>query len=291
MYEPPNFDRIFGNGAYRHNCHTENQTISAQNWGSILTGVACEVHGFNNDNTATKSRNSESANGSIFRYVRAAMPDAKLVSFNNWGNINTGIIENDLGVHKVQRSTDILVVDAIDNYFSSGNIPALMFVQLDEVDHTGHTFGGQTKQYEKALIEADEHLGMIYDSIAKAGGMEDGLFILVADHGEKNGGGHGGHTAEEESAIVALAGKNINNITLDESVRSRDVAAIALHALGVEQPEHMTAVLPEGIFGEDHEVEDAKDGPVGFAKLWAKIKLFFVRLINILLAPFDAIKR
>lgn len=288
MYDTPNFDRIFGEGAYRHNCHTENETISAQNWGSILTGVACEVHGFNNDNTADKLRYSDSDNGTVFRYVREAMPDAKLASIVHWHNINKGIIENDLGVNKIQRQSDLMVVDAIDNYFSLGNKPAVMFVQLDDVDHAGHTYGGQTEEYKNALIEADTHLGMIYDSIYKAGGMEDGLFILVADHGEKNGGGHGGHTVEEESAIVAISGKSVNKMTLADTVRSRDVAAITLHALGVEQPEHMTAVLPEGVFGDNHGVENTA-GKTGLAGLWNKIKMFFIRLINLICAPFDFI--
>jgi len=37
----PNFDRIFANSAVRYNAKTEFITVSAQNWGAMLTGVSC----------------------------------------------------------------------------------------------------------------------------------------------------------------------------------------------------------------------------------------------------------
>ena len=38
--ETPCFDEIFSDGAVRYDAHSEDITISAQNWGSILTGVS-----------------------------------------------------------------------------------------------------------------------------------------------------------------------------------------------------------------------------------------------------------
>ena len=49
--------------------------------------------------------------------------------------------------------------------------------------------------------------------------MENGLFIVVADHGETDDG-HGGDSVEESSVVVALDGKSVNNITLPENVTS-----------------------------------------------------------------------
>ena len=253
--ETPCFDTIFADGAVRHNCHTEDITISAQNWGSILLGVSCDTHGLTNDICKINERNTkEDPLGSVFRYTRERYPDAELVSFNNWSAINKGIIENDIGVTKINKGYDSLLTDSIVDYINGGNEPTLMFVQLDDVDHAAHTYGGFSDNYYQAVRTADGYIGRIYDALVENGLMENGLFIVVADHGETEGG-HGGNTVEESSAIVAVTGKSVNNVTLSEGTRNRDVAAIVLHALGVEKPEHMTAIVPYGLFGAEKDKE------------------------------------
>lgn len=250
--ETPCFDRIFSEGAVRFDAHTESITISAQNWGSILTGVSCEEHGFTNAVCETTERTSAEGCNSIFYYAREKYPEAELVSFNNWSAINKGIIENDINVKKFNSSNDSLVTESIVSYLNEGNRPKLMFVQLDEVDHAAHAYGGFSENYYASLRDADAYIGRIYDALADNGLMENGLFIVVSDHGETSNG-HGGNTPEESSAVLAVQGKTVNSITLGENTKIRDVAAIALHALGIEKPSHMTAALPENLFGEEGE--------------------------------------
>ena len=284
--DTPNFNRIFADGAYRHDAKTEAVTVSAQNWGSILTGVAYDTHGFTNGWCEENERDSGSGNNSIFYYARQAFPDAELVSFNNWNAINTGIIENDLNVRKINRATDPLVKDAIVQYFQRGNEPTLMFVQLDSVDHAAHTYGGFSKQYYNAAKKADIYLGEIYDAIARRGLMEDGLFIVVADHGETTNG-HGGQTKEESSAILAVAGHSVNRVELNENVHNRDVSAIALYALGIEQPAQFISSVPAELFGESRE-RSVDSNPMSFGMRVFRMKLYvFVRMVNLLVGIFD----
>lgn len=284
--DSPNFDRIFADNAYRHDAHTEYITTSAQNWGSILTGVSYDTHGFTNDWCEKNERDSSSPNNSIFYYARKAFPDAELVSFNNWDAINHGIIENDLGVKKINRGTDPLVTDAIVRYLEKGNTPKLMFVQLDSVDHAAHTYGGYSKQYYSAAEKADVFLGDIYDAIDARGLMKDSLFILVADHGETTNG-HGGQTKDESSAILAVAGHSVNQTVLNENVYNRDVSAITLYALGIEQPEHFVSSVPEGLFGESRE-KTVKENPMSSAlRGLRKLLYVFVRMVNLLVSVFD----
>lgn len=253
--ETPCFDKIFADGAVRYDSHTENITISAQNWGSILLGVSCETHGLTNNICKKNERNTkEDSLGSVFRYAREKYPEAELVSFNNWSAINKGIIENDINVTKINKGYDSLLTDAVVSYLDRGNEPTLMFVQLDDADHAAHTYGGFSDSYYQALRTVDRNIGRIYDALVRAGLMENSLFIVVSDHGETDDG-HGGNTPEESSAVVAVAGKSVNNITIAKGTRNRDVAAIVLHALGIEKPEHMTAALPDGLFGEEREKE------------------------------------
>lgn len=283
--DSPNFDRIFADNAYRYNAHTEYITVSAQNWGSILTGVAYDVHKFDNGWCENNERDSSSGNNTVFYYARNQFPDAELVSFNNWSAINHGIIENDLNVNKINRGTDPLVVQSIVNYLNSGNEPTLMFVQLDSVDHAAHTYGGFSDQYYKAAEKADGYLGKIYDAVATNGLMKDSLFIVVADHGETVDG-HGGQTVEESSAVLGVAGDSVNKMLLSEDVKTRDVASIVLYSLGIEQPEHMTSVLPEGLFGEKSEktVEPYKTGLLD--GLLDSISSFFLNIVVFFLQYF-----
>ena len=289
--DSPNFDRIFGDNAYRHDAKTEYITTSGQNWGSILTGVDYETHGFNNDNTDTSQpkRTSDTPNNSIFYYVRQAFPKAKLAAFTHWLNIEHGIIEKDIGVKKVNRWSDPMVEDAIVNYFQMGNAPKLMFVQLDDVDHAAHTYGGFSDEYYEAAKTADTRLGYIYDAIEARGLMEDSLFILVADHGE-TAGGHGGQTKEESSAVLAVAGHSVNSVVLDANARNRDVAAIALYALGIDIPDHFTAKVPAGLFGKSRE-KTVEPNPAELPERIEHGFLYsFVRFANLIVGLFDFIE-
>ena len=289
--DSPNFDRIFKDNAYRHDTKTEYITTSGQNWGSILTGVDYETHGFNNSNTDTSQpkRVSDSPNNSIFYFVRKAFPDAKLSAFTHWLNIEHGIIESDIGVKKVNRWSDPMVEDAIVNYFQMGNAPKLMFVQLDDVDHAAHTYGGFSDEYYEAAKTADTRLGNIYDAIEAKGLMKDSLFILVADHGETDNG-HGGQTKDESSAVLAVAGHSVNAVELNEEARNRDVAAIALYALGIDIPEHFTATVPDELFGESRE-RTVDPNPMDTSeKIKYDLLYIFIRFANLIVGMFDFIE-
>lgn len=245
----PNFDRIFGNYAYRQNANSENITISAQNWGSILNGVPCSVHGYTNSSIADHKHTSKSKYLSVFYYVYESISNAKLVSVSNWEPINYGIIENDIGVKLHYYSTDDGVVSKSIAYINSDNPPTLMFMHLGNVDDVGHASGGFSNAYYNAVKNADTRIGKIYDAINNKGLMKDSLFIVVADHGmSKNG--HGGNSTEEKSVVVAVAGHSVNKVTLNANVRNRDVSSITLYALGVNKPSHFQSSVPDELFGE-----------------------------------------
>ena len=278
--ETPCFDRIFSDGAVRYDAHTENITISAQNWGSILMGVSCEEHGLTNDVCETTERTSDEEYNSIFYYVREKYPESELVSFNNWSAINKGLIENDINATKINAGSDTLVTDSIVGYLNNGNKPKLMFVQLDDVDHAAHAYGGFSEGYYAAVRDADAHIGRIYDALVANGLMKNGLFIVVSDHGETYNG-HGGNTPEESSAVLAVQGKTVNNITLNEDVKIRDVAAVALYALGIERPSHMTATVPGNLFADTDKsvAELCKYCGIEHKGFFDSIKCFFKRIV------------
>lgn len=289
--DSPNFDRIFADNAYTHTSVTEYITTSAQNWGSILTGVDYETHGMTNDSTdvSQPKKTSDTGYKTIFYYARQAFPKAKLVSISHWFNINHGLIENDIGVKKSWRNSDPMVVDAVINAVQAPVVPKLMFVQLDDVDHAAHTYGGYSDEYYAAVEKMDENLGYIYDAIEKRGLMENSLFIVVADHGETTGG-HGGQSPDESVAVLGVAGKTVNKTILGEGVHNRDVSAIALYALGIEQPEHFISSVPDGLFGDARE-KTVEANPIAAGdKMWHNFLYIFVRMTNLLVNMFDFIQ-
>lgn len=284
--DTPNFDRIFEENAYTHTSVTEYVTVSAQNWGSILTGVSYDTHGLNNDITGKKQRSSDTLYKTIFYYARQAFPNEKLVSFCHWRNINYGIIENDLHVHKVNRLSDALVTESIVSYFRRGNVPKLMFVQLDDADHAAHTYGGFSDEYYEAVEKVDVYLGDIYDAIDERDLMQNSLFIVVADHGETTNG-HGGQTPEESAAVLAIAGHSVNRMLLPESAHNRDVSAIALYALGIDKPEHFISAVPEGLFGESRLKAVAENPLCCERHALREFMFFWLHLVNLIIRPFD----
>lgn len=245
-----NFHRIFNDGAIKYGARTETKTDSGPNWTSILTGVSYFKHGAENGVVELSQERKFNRYPTIFKYVHDAMPDAELASINNWGAINKGIVENDIGVYQQTIGPDTATVDAICSYFDEGHAPAVFFTQLDEVDAAGHGYGSSTQEYEDAMIRADGYIGRIYDCLEENGLLEDGLFIVTADHGHKATGGHGRFSKIESYSTVAIAGKTVKKGgTLDKNTKIRDIAAISLFALGVRGTEwHFSAKVPANCF-------------------------------------------
>lgn len=248
--DTPNFDRIFADGAVDYTARTETIAVSAQNWGSILTGVSYLRHLLTNPSAAKRERDSSTRYPTIFKYVRDAYPDAQLASVVNWNVINHGIIENDLGVYE-WTGNDEEVTDHICAYFNNGNAPKLFFCHFDGVDAVGHELGSRSPAYYEEISKVDGYIGRIYDALEAGGLLENGLFIVVSDHGHLRLGGHLGASARESYTTVAVKGKTVvPGGAFDRDTRNRDVAAIALYALGIERPAHMSAVVPANLFSD-----------------------------------------
>jgi predicted AlkP superfamily pyrophosphatase or phosphodiesterase len=225
----PCMDELFADGAVTWEAVTSIPTISAECWGSMLTGVGPETHGLTNEIVSTRPYDTASPYPTIFRQVREAMPDAELASFCNWNPINSGIIEENLGVHKETADSDAGVCEKILRYLEE-NDPALLFVQFDEVDGAGHKFGYGAPLYLEKITEIDALIGKIVECYRAKGRAEDTLFIVSADHGGNTQHGHGGDTDAEKLIFIGLAGKEITKGTL-RNMRVRDIAATATKAL------------------------------------------------------------
>jgi len=276
--ETPNFDRIFEDGAIKYNANSENATINAENWGSILCGISCEEHNMTYESIAEYERKSSYGNNSVFKYVRDKYSLSELVSFCNWSPINHGIIENDINVKKYSVNDDEKLTGDILGYINGGNAPKLMFVQFDSIDHAAHTYGGQTKEYLDAITTVDTYIGKIYDAMDSKGLISNCLFIVVADHGEALNGEHGGDSQDEKDVTIAVKGRTVvKDYSFESDTRNRDVAAITLYALGINKPEHFSSVVPIGLFSDGNEEIIYEEGLVQM--LLKKVQEFFNKIL------------
>lgn len=248
----PNICKLFSKGATAYNASAEYPSSSTQNWMSILHGVAADVHNINGNPI-----DSSYPYPSVFNVVRQADKDANLCCIVNWDPIYTEMVEQDIGVIEDRAEDDLVVtrkvIAALNSYF-----PEIMFIQFDHLDGVGHGhgYGPNNPSYVKYQKVLDDYVDRILTAYDDAGIFDDTLFILTTDHGgtfyyENEGtqstGSHGGDSPEEMTVFLGVYGKTVANITM-ENMKNRDVAAIAIAALGLEIPEIWTSRVPEGLF-------------------------------------------
>lgn len=243
--DTPNIDRIFANGAVTNRCLTAKPTISAQCWGSLLHGVTPEYHGLDNGVAFNTPYPTDSPFPSYFRVIRENDSDAFLASFAGWASVNVGIVEDGLGVHKVSGGSDLQLTNSICDMLEK-KVPTSMFIQFNEVDYCGHTYGYGSKTQLEKITEIDSYIGRIFDAYKKLGVLKDTLFMVTADHGGVDFA-HGGDTDAEKYVLFAARGKTVEKGEIID-MEIRDTAAIVLHALGYEAPDTWTARIPTGIF-------------------------------------------
>jgi predicted AlkP superfamily pyrophosphatase or phosphodiesterase len=242
----PNMDELFAQGTVTYEAVTAIPTNSAECWGAMLLGVEADKHGLTNAIASSTAYDVNSAYPSIFRITREAMPQAALASFCNWDPINTGIIEDNLGVQKFTGDSDALICDKILTYLDE-NDPVLLFTQFDEVDGAGHKFGFGSRPYLAKISEIDALIGKVVAKYREKGYFEDTLFIVGTDHGGNLWRSHGGKSKRERLIFVGFTGKTVKKGVIKD-IRVWDIAAITVAALGLEAPGSWTGRVPEGIF-------------------------------------------
>lgn len=254
--DTPHFDRIFSKGAVTYEALASNPTISAECWGSMLLGVGPEVHKLTNPIVCEAPYPVDSPFPSLFRRIRRELPDAVLGSYCCWSPITSGIVEADLNVNSDAAVDDVLMPRICD--YIRGSKPTFLFVQLDTVDGAGHNYGYGAPGHLAQIHAVDALVGDAYNAVVDAGIQEDTLFMVIADHGgtpfDGLGASHGGWTEAERRVTFAVAGKDVCRGSIP-AMNIRDLAAIVLYALGLEQPEFSengwTAQIPEGIFADE----------------------------------------
>ena len=250
--ETPNLDRIFGGGAVTYHALSMSPTISAQNWCAMLLGASPEVHRYTNSSLGRIVHN-DPALPSLFRRIRAALPDAKIVSCSEWGSLNATMTSDDRdNVESYSVHGSGALMDIIEEKIAEK--PTFLFTQFEDVDSAGHGTEYGSEEYLAAIRLNDSYAGRIYDAYVRAGIADDTLFLAITDHGGIRNG-HGGYTDEEKYIYLAAAGRDVPKGEIGAAF-TRDLSAIVLYALGIDVPPYdergFSSQVPDGIFPEVH---------------------------------------
>ncbi len=242
----PNMDSIFAKGIWTPNCIASIPPISAQCWGSMMTGVKPALHQLNNDRVESGIEYDNPVYPTIFKLARETNPDAKLAAFAGWTPIYTGIIEKNIGVITDTGNDEEIADKACD--FIKAEKPDLMFVYFESADQKGHSLGFGKKEYLEALEKIDGYVGKVYDAVSEAGMLDDTLFIVTADHGGA-GSGHGGILPSEMHVYFGAVGKTVNKSTRLK-FKGRDLASVVCHAMNLKTNGNWASEVPKKFFIE-----------------------------------------
>lgn len=104
--------------------------------------------------------------------------------------------------------------------------PFFFFVHFDSVDHQGHKFGENSREYNNALISSDLWTGKIIEKLKSLGLYDKTLVYVTADHGFDEG-----KTGHSNAPYVFLA---TNDKKVMRSGLRQDIAPTILERFGID---------------------------------------------------------
>jgi len=133
---------------------------------------------------------------------------------------NTDIFENGLMLdEKVGKRAIELIEQNKDKRF-------FFFIHFAQVDHSGHQYGENSKEYNDMLISNDKWTGKIIARLKELGIYDKTLIYVTADHGfDEDKTGH-------SNAPYVFLATNAKNIIRDG--RRQDIAPTILEAFGLD---------------------------------------------------------
>jgi len=238
----PCMDSLMRNGAYSFTMRCVLPTSSKPNWNAMLCGAGPDITGVTGNDwnrhsyalpPVVMTENHSFPN--IFRIIRDQKAGAELGSIYEWGDFKS-MLDDDVMDMSATCSSAIEVAVRSAAYIVEKK-PDFLFLQLDEVDHYGHSDGHLSPAYIRSIEDADTHVRIIVNAIKQAGIADNTLVIVVSDHGGIYHG-HGGNSYEELTTPVIFAGKGVKkDYLIRQQIYRYDVAATVAFAFGMEAPQ------------------------------------------------------
>ena len=249
----PNLDRLIRDGAFTLKARGVMPTVSAPNWGSMLTGAGPEQHGMtkngwttNNYTVEATTKDEDGYFPSLFTIIREQMPDAKTAIFYDWNALID--LYNPKNIDKVEFTSDY-----IDGYkkaipFIIEEKPEFTFIYAGHVDTEGHKHQHGSPEYYKSIEDVDSKIGELLAALDEAEIYDETHIIVISDHGGV-GYGHGGESMAEIQVPWIIKGPGIiQNRLIEEPVNTMNTAPTIAYLFGLEQHDHWIGKPVHGAF-------------------------------------------
>jgi predicted AlkP superfamily pyrophosphatase or phosphodiesterase len=188
-------------------------TLSSPNWASAINGASPAQHGITSNGYfrhmvefAPVCRTEDGKFPTIFGLLRSAYPESRIAVFHDWDGFADLLEKQAPDVMRHVAGAANTTVAAIAYW--TANRPALMFIHLDNVDHSGHAHGWLSKEYYKAVEDADAYVGQVQDMVDALAARESTYILITSDHGG-NKHGHGKNSLAEIQIPWILAGPGV----------------------------------------------------------------------------------
>ncbi|MFE6890326.1 alkaline phosphatase family protein [Streptomyces sp. NPDC057694] len=208
-------------------------TLSGPGWSTLITGVWPDKHNVK-DNTFTGHKFSQYPD--FLTRIETAKPALSTYAVSSWAPLTDTVFSAkvDTRVSTPSAEYDTGTTSRAVAQLKSAN-PDAVFLQLDNVDHAGHSYGAASQQYLDAIHGVDGQVGQLVDAVKSRAtyANEDWLILITADHGHTDAGGHGGSTWPERQTFMIAVGGTVTAGSTRYDVKMPDIAASALAHLGV----------------------------------------------------------
>ena len=251
--DTPMLDSMVAKGASTFHARAVLPSSSSPNWASMLMGANTEQHGITsngwekfNHRLPPVVSTVEGTFPTIFTLFNDQQPDARVGAIYDWDGFGRLFEKKDVdfdidGDHEDGTTKEVV------NYIKE-NRPKFTFVQLDHVDHAGHSSGHGTPAYYKSVKKADSLIAEIVQSTKDVGMYGKTMFLICSDHGGL-GFGHGGESPAEMNIPFILYGAGIKEgYKIEEAVYQFDNAPTVAYALGLNVPQAWIGRAVKGAF-------------------------------------------
>ena len=234
--DAPNLDALMAGGLTAASSLYANpmaQTASGPGWSTIATGVWPDKHKVTDNNFTAPAF---TAYPDFLTRVETARPELSTYVVSSWAPIADTIYSSRVDTRVATPGAEY---DAGTTSRAVARLreadPDAVFVQLDNVDHAGHSSGAASQAYLDAVKGVDGQVGQIVAAVRgrAAYALEDWLIMVTADHGHTDAGGHGGSTWSERQTFVIANGGGLAAGSVRHDVRMTDIAPTALAHLGI----------------------------------------------------------
>jgi len=236
----PALRELMARGAWSLEARGVMPTLSSPNWMSMITASGPEQHGITSNGylkrmqeIAPACRDESGGFPNIFGALRAQRPASRIAIFHDWPGFAKLVERNVPDVMEHQRGPQRTAQAAIE-YWKRYR-PELLFIHLDNVDHAGHRSGWSSREYYRAVEEADRQIGAILAMLREAAALDSTFVLVTSDHGGK-GHNHGGNSLAEIQIPWILAGPGVAPGEIAASVFTYDTGATLAWIFELQPP-------------------------------------------------------